>query len=315
MAPCAPIPSNGRRSSSPSAWRTSRIIRASSNTSKSVSRDSARTTWTPSSSSTSAAATRRLPSTPCDGCADRGDPSWEKEVARASTGQSDTSNAPRTIGASGSNSYEASALEVEKESATGTGTKSERVEVEADASGPPTGVGTEGRRPGWANVVGSEDPATPSSSSSPDASPETLADLMRKADEDIAAMARKCQIGAWRGITWRTPKRSGVSFPRRGARRPRRRVHHHAMEFAAARTPAVGSRSAHHGGVHGVGRGTRSDAGGAQLLAQSRPTPPGSRTRQPRRRGHGSGREGDVALNLILFLEESAAVETLLPSR
>lgn len=83
----------------------------------------------------------------------------------------------------------------EKESATGTGTKSERVEVEADASGEsPTGDGTEASVSGeGANVVGSEDPATPSSSSSPDASPETLADLMRKADEDIAAMA-PCEL-------------------------------------------------------------------------------------------------------------------------
>ena len=226
----------------------------------------------------------------------RGDSSWEKEVARASTGQSDTSDAPRTIGASGSNSYEASARGGEKESATGTGTKSERVEVEADASGEsPTGVGTEASASGeGANVVGSEDPATPSSSSSPDASPETLADLMRKADEDIAAMA-PCELDflmarynmAHAKAEWRLfPLAEARDVPVVAFTTTRwnslQRGHPRWDRDPPTTAECMAWAAGHDG-----------DAGGAQLPVQSRPTPRmGRGTRQPRRRGHGSGREG-----------------------
>ena len=124
-----------------------------------------------------------------------GDSSWEKEVARASTGQSDTSDAPRTIGASGSNSYEASALEVEKKRARrGRGRRASASRWRRTrAANRRRATGRKRRRPGRART--SSAPRIPRRRHLRlrPTRRETLADLMRKADEDIAAMA-PCEL-------------------------------------------------------------------------------------------------------------------------
>lgn len=86
----------------------------------------------------------------------------------------------------------------EKEDATGTGTGAKSGRVGGDASDA-AAAGDEVRASAsgeGANDVDSEEASSPSSSSasaSSDTSPSTLADLMRKADEDIAAMA-PCEL-------------------------------------------------------------------------------------------------------------------------